>query len=252
MRKKKIDIEKYKEATVSKAVGAEDSNIEEASNSASSFNDDNSKVIKFPAEFIQRMQYEIKKTFKNNDDFLRIAFVSKALSNEKYEPMLYRHFIKIETRENDSKRIAVATDGRRLHVAEISYSIPEGYYSVIVKKDKIIFQEEKIDDNFKYPNYRELIPSENNLKEVCTLDLCETSLTKNLKKNGFFSKQFAKIIKNAEKIINIRYLDDLAKMGWRLYVEEKNGVKKQYGALVFKAGGEKELLALIAPMMDDD
>jgi hypothetical protein len=230
-----------------KASGAENVNISDTSHTIKS-STKNKNVVKFPSELIQRMQYVLKKTSENGDDFLRITFVTKALSYDNYERP-YKQLLAVKNEGKENTRTIIATDGRRLHMAEISYLLPAGYYNVQVKRDAIIFQEEKMDDDFYYPNYEKVYPDEKQIKKVCELDLYETSLTKNIKKNGILSKQFAKLIRTAERTINIRFLDDLAKMSWSLYIMQDS---QNTSALLFKVEGDKKLSALIMPINDED
>jgi hypothetical protein len=229
--------------------GAENVDVSEVQETAKSFtNKSAKKIIKFPEEFIKRTQYEFKKTYRNADDFQRIFFVSRALSNDKDEIRLYKTFVKIETDAASGRTIIVATDGRRLHLAEINIDIPEGHYNIRTKNNVITFQEVlEPADGFNYPDYRKLIIDPEELTKVCDLDLTQTSLTKNLVKTGEISKQFAKIVRRAEKVMNIRFLDDLAKLSWELYIENNKN-----GALHFKLNSEKELLALIMPLDASD
>jgi hypothetical protein len=240
----------YENSSVAaKVSGAENVDINEVQETAKSFNNKSTKkIIKFPEEFIKRTQYDFKKTYGNSDDFQRVFFVSRALSNDKDEMRLFKTFVKIENDIDSGRTIIVATDGRRLHLAEINIDIPEGFYNIRTKNNVITFQEViEPKDGLHYPDYRKLIMSPEELKKVCDLDLTQTGLTKNLVKTGEISKQFAKIVRKAEKVMNIRFLDDLAKLSWELYIENN-----EKGALHFKLNSEKELLALIMPLDADD
>jgi hypothetical protein len=245
MRKSKENI-----SVMNKASGAENINASEApENAANSFGNNNKKIINFPNELIKRMQYEIKKTINTRDDFQRIAFVSKALTTDKHAIRKYESIIKVETDEESGNVTFIATDGRRIHLAQINHFIPEGYYNIMIKGDVITLQEViDSDGEIQYPNYRKIIPGPETLKKICDLNLDQTGLTKNMVKTGKISLEFAKIIKRAKKVMNIRFLDDLAKIDWELYVEEK----REKGPLCFKLNSEKELLAIIMPMNDDD
>jgi hypothetical protein len=162
---------------------------------------------------------------------------------------MYESIIKVETDEESGIVTLIATDGRRLHLAQINHFIPEGYYNIMIKGDTITLQEViDSDGKFQYPNYQKVIPGPESLKKICDLNLDKTGITKNVVKTGKMSREFAKIIKQAKKIINLRYLDDLAKIDWELYVEEK----RERSALYFKLNSDKKLFALIMPMEDDD
>jgi hypothetical protein len=251
MRRKITKMENNKAKVMNRASGAESVDVEETSEAIKPFSkNENEKIIDFPKELIKRMQYEIKKTAFNSDDFTRISFVSKALDYDKYGRR-YKRIVKIEVDSDTGKRAIIGTDGKRLHIAQIDYMLPEGLYNIKIKSDGIIFQEPDPDqdEDMTYPNYKKFLYEDNDLEEVCELDLISTSLTKNVSKNAAISRQFAKVLKKAEKIINIRYLDDLAKLTWKLYVPKKKGPNS---ALVFKIDSEKELLAMIAPMGDDE
>jgi hypothetical protein len=235
---------------MNRASGAEGVNVDETSTAITPFNKDSTeKIIKFPEEFIKIIQYEIKKTYHNSDDFQRISFVSKALSTDNDVSRIYLQLIKVENEKDSEYSTIIATDGRRLHMAQIEQKIPAGYYNIMTKRDTITFQESvNLPDEFHYPNYQKVIPADKDLTKVCDLDLNETSLTKNIVKTGTISRQFAKIVKRAEQVMNIRYLDDLSKRTWELYISKD----ATHPVLCFKTDDEKKILAVVMPMNIDE
>jgi hypothetical protein len=211
--------------------------------------EDEHKLIPFPGTQIKK-QYEMRKSYNTMDDFQRIAFASRALTKEKNSSRLYSTVLKIEYEyeKKDPKLIRcvriIGSDGRRLHVAEISTILPEGFYNVQVRTNVITLQE--YGDDIHFPNWRGVLTSLNKLEEIGECDLNNTSLTKNLTKTGEISKQFAKLIKASNKVLNIRYLDDLEKIVWTAYKETRAN-----GAFVFKLENNKELIAVIMPLEYD-
>jgi hypothetical protein len=207
------------------------------------------KIIQFPGGVVQRTYYEIKRSFKTADDFQRVVFVCKALSTDRHDVRHFKFVVKVEKildiNKNEVSRL-IATDGSRMHIAEIDWSIPPGLYYVNVKKDVITFQEQYPSEDDFYPNWQRLLGEfSKDTKEICSVDLANTSLTKHIVKNGELSRQFATIIRQAGNVINIRYLDDLAKISWKLY---RNANDKKF---IFKLNSDKELIALIMPFSDD-
>jgi hypothetical protein len=146
-------------------------------------------IVKFPDEHIKITQYEFKRN-GNNAEYERICFVAQALGTKSvYDHRSYLDVIHIEPSETNGCKL-VATDGIRLHSAELDYVLPEGNYHVLYN-NKSVKLNGPLTYEIDYPNYRRVLFE--NLKEICTVNLYDTGLGKNYSKNLNMTKEFAKI-----------------------------------------------------------
>jgi hypothetical protein len=195
-------------------------------------------------------QFEMKKSFSNQDDFNRIVFVSKSLQKDKILDVLrvaYKGVIHVE--ENGEKgSIVVGTDGYRLHYAEVGLTLSPGEYKIIVRKDHLSLSGPiKNEEGVMYPDWRKLIKDD--LERCGSIDFHGTSLSRNIFATGLMSKKFYSLIRVTEKIINLRYLDDLSKERWDIYTDSQ---KELNSPLVFKQDLPKPIAAIIMPLFPED
>ena len=108
--------------------------------------------------------------------FSSIAFVTGAISKDEQRYILNH----IEVTKRGLCTVFAATDGRRLHVAEMDpglfdddiETLDPGLYLLIAKTAKFIVIRKTEEINLKYPNWRSIMePYEigDNLAEVCTI-----------------------------------------------------------------------------------
>lgn len=101
------------------------------------------------------MKIEIPKLDKERLDCMR--FVIRARSKESTRYAL--NFVKVE------KGRFIATDGRRLHIAEIDHSYEPGMYEVITCKiNSVVLL--KADDPGRFPEYDDIVPDHKTYFEV--------------------------------------------------------------------------------------
>jgi len=98
---------------------------------------------------------------KYNSDFNSLKWVSKAISKDTDREVIMRINIKGD--------VCAGSDGRRLHIAKMSADYTDGMYKII-KSTKKLFMAHKVDTGDIYPNYIQVIPKWNDLKEIVVQD----------------------------------------------------------------------------------
>jgi hypothetical protein len=137
-------------------------------------------IVPFPNKLDPIAEFHINNYSSTKDDFDRISFVARALSRDKkvIEVSVFKGLIHVEI-EGDRK-LVVATDGRRLHTAEISLDLLPGNYTIRFAKDLIALRGPMKDDYCRYQDWRKVIPE--NSTERAIINFRGTGLSmKNLK-----------------------------------------------------------------------
>jgi hypothetical protein len=137
----------------------------------------------------------------------------------------------------------VATDGSRLHVAEISKKIKSGDYKPHVTKDLITLGDPV--EGVKFPAWPKAIPAEKAVKRG-VINLADTGMGKDRAETEKLSLAFNSFVKQAGEPVNLRYLEDLTKREWAVYCQE--GKRK---AIMLKENGkpdDKSPVAVILPI----
>jgi hypothetical protein len=201
-------------------------------------------VIPFKKEAERPNIIELKKDFRTQDDFNRIVFVSKALQKNLLDYVhAYKGVVHIE-KKTDGGSIIVGTDGFRLHYAEISMELTPGEYKVDVRKNTLYLTGPVKDySEHGYPDWRKLV--KDNIEKQASINFYGTGLTRNTGVTGLMAKKFYSFIQATGKIINLRYLDDLTKANWDIYLDKD---KELNSPVVFRQDLEKTMAALIMPM----
>lgn len=180
--------------------------------------------------------YEIVKGNGTTHDFESTLFVLKALSDDRTRPSMC--MVHAERTRSGSR--LVCTDGRRLHVAEISIRIHEGNYEPVITRTSIILKGPLSDPDF--PNWRKIIPLKTIEKGIVNLE--KAALGKNAGLIGSLSLIHSQVVAKTGEVVNIRYLDDLQKKEWRLLSQEG----KLKPILFQRTEDGKDLIAVIMPM----
>jgi hypothetical protein len=190
-----------------------------------------------PSALIQRKPVGVVISRKENpDDFTRTLFVLKACSNDKtYEYLTVLH---IEPTKKGSRLIA--TDGRRLHVAEISVRIKGGDYRPVITKDAISFGEPV--GGIKFPNWSKVVPGKTRKRGV--INLAHTGMGKDRKETDNLSLAFNTLVKQTGEPVNVRYLEDLTKKEWAVYCQGE----KQKAIVLKESNSEMDTFAVIMPL----
>jgi hypothetical protein len=177
---------------------------------------------------------------RDEEDFKRFEFVMRALDFK--DGRLFKRMVRIE-RDGNGKPIAVGTDGRRLHYAEVENDIPIGnFYPDKIQKSGNIILRRAPDDNEKFPDWRRTIDAEFE-KVDAEINLDGAGLSKDRNKTAKITTALHAILKAALKLINIGYLNDLEKGVHEIFIE-----KRKNGPVKFKLNSQKEISAYIMPM----
>ena len=178
---------------------------------------------------------EIKRTEKQ-DEYDSIAFVCKARLKENKKKS-YTAVVHVEQTMTGSR--LVATDGKRLHVAEIKTRIKNGNYKPVITKYAVSFG--KPVTGVFYPNWNSVIPE--NPRKRLTIDFEKTGLGKDRMLTAFLSKAYSIFVKKTGEVVNLGHLEDLPKTTWTAYKEPG-----KYKPILLKPEGEENKYAVIMPL----
>jgi hypothetical protein len=176
---------------------------------------------------------------ENPIDFERLAFVLKAIAKDPNRP--YCSIIHVEQTKSGSRLIA--SDGRRLHIADTSLKIKNGDYKPLVTKGAVILSipEEPV----QFPNWNAVIPK--NVKQKRVIDLSDAGFGKDQKQTGNMAIALSAFFQKTGETVNLRYLEDLSKKEWAVYCQKEKGK-----ALVMREkGNEDSVFAVIMPIMSE-
>jgi DNA polymerase III sliding clamp (beta) subunit (PCNA family) len=202
---------------------------------------DSAHILDFPKKLSGMAEFHLERNSENQDDFKRILFVSKALVRKSQGIIrTFKTFIHIEI--EDDKKMAIATDGERLHGAVIACDLLPGNYLVKVTGSLIILKG-PLEHEENFPNWRKIVPK--NLNKKTVLNFESAYLSKKKIELAEMSHKMYKLIKTTDKLINLYYLKDLAKRCWSVYLDNDEA---HNAPVVFKQDNEKEIFALIMPL----
>ena len=180
--------------------------------------------------------YEIKR-LDNEEEYGLVVFVCKArLARNKKKP--YTTVLHVEQTIKGSRLIA--TDGKRIHVAEIRTRIKNGNYRPAITKDSVSLGEPL--SGIFYPNWNSVIPE--NPRKRLTLDLEKTGMGKDRKLTASLSEAYSAFVRKTGEVVNLGYLEDLPKTTWTAYKEPG----KLKPILLKPEGDEDNKYAVIMPM----
>jgi hypothetical protein len=154
---------------------------------------------------------------ENPLDFELMSFVVKACDKKGDRPFMA--VVHVEQSKTGSR--IIASDGIRLHAAEISKRIKSGNYKPLVSKDAIALGEAEKEIN--YPEWLKVIPK--NAEKLGVIDLEKSGLGKVREETAKFSIAFNSFVKQTGETINLLYLEDLPKKEWTVYSQD-GGIKK--------------------------
>ncbi|MDR0442144.1 MAG: hypothetical protein LBH44_01895 [Treponema sp.] len=174
------------------------------------------------------------------EDFERMRFVIKAC--DKASDSIYKTVLHVEQTRTGSR--LVATDGLRLHVAEISIKIKSGDYKPYAVKDTISLG--KPLENVQFPSWPKAIPKKTEKRGV--INLKNSGLGKNRKETEKLSLAFNDFVRKTGEPVNLRYLEDLIKSEWAVFCQNEKRkaiiLKEKTG----KADSTNVPLAVIMPI----
>jgi len=146
---------------------------------------------------------------ENPDDFERMFFVIKACARN--GGFMFKNVIHVEQTRTGSR--LVATDGLRLHVAEISKKIKSGDYKPHITKDTISLG--KPLSGIRFPAWAKAIPE--NTEKRGVINLADSGMGRDRKETEKLSIAFNSFVKQVGEPVNLRYLEDLTKREWAIY-----------------------------------
>jgi hypothetical protein len=195
--------------------------------------DSGTALVFFPKDAVT-----IKCSDVNKSDFEKLLFVCKARSSDTKRPHL--SVIHVE-RTHDGSRL-VATDGRRLHVAESGLKIPSGNYRPYVTKDVVSLGVPVPDISF--PNWTKVLPDKPAKK--ADLNLTDTGFGKDVEQAERLSKAFTTFVKKVGVTVNLRFIEDLSKTEWTVY-----GKKEKNKPLMFRKADDPDgAFAVMMPVSE--
>ena len=166
---------------------------------------------------------------RNQEEFEKILFVLRACETHGHRE--FAKVLRVERVGNGSRLIA--TDGRRLHVAEIRSGIKPGDYKPLATKDEVRLGEPIRDTQF--PDWERVVPDDAELKG------CFHPVSFGRRDAKRMGDAFERL--SGEKV-NPKYLADLTKKPWMVYRRKEKGK-----ALLLKEYGTKmKAYAVIMPL----
>jgi hypothetical protein len=179
--------------------------------------------------------YVIKKADVTKEDFERLVFVLKARAKEASRP----HLGVLHVEELPGGSRLVATDGKRLHVGEVRMKLAGGEYLPTVTKNKIRLV---IARGVRFPNWKQVVPEKPVDRGI--IDLSHTGIGRDYDLARGMSTVFRSLIRKTGEAVNIRHLEELPKISWRVLVAHGKG-----GPIMFRQNGAgREAFAVIAPV----
>jgi hypothetical protein len=241
---------KIKEKNIAKKVaGMEDIVAYDAMNNKSIVLDKvknstaDSNIINFSHASDKKREFHVYRRY-DADNYNKVLFVSKALSKDKKEirAALFKSLIHIDIEEN--KKIIIATDGQRMHMAQINVDLLPGDYNVRFDKDCIALIGPMEIVDFVYPTWRKILPSD--VVKKVDINFRNTGLSKRkISELTHMSMRMYSLIKETNKIINLCYLDDLTKDNiWSVCINED----MKNSPVLFKHSINQDMIALIMPI----
>ena len=152
---------------------------------------------------------------KSRANYEKIVFCMKAMGN--VASSLFTRYMHIENTRTGSR--IVCTDGKRLHVANISVRIPAGNYQPELKDNCITFRNPA---DIIFPAWKNVIPEETVFKGTVSLDGL-TAGTKS-ERDEKFSAVYCSFLANAGFSVNMGFLKDLPSAKWNIFAQ--SGRKK--------------------------
>jgi hypothetical protein len=132
----------------------------------------------------------------------------------------------------------IGTDGKRMHVAEVKTPIKPGNYKPVVTKDSISFGNPVADVHF--PNWIDAVPGMVQKRGMINLAAVKGTKTD---KAGRLSAVVRSFRKQTGETVNLDYLEDLPKIEWGVYTQQK-----EHQAFILKPqGNQKGFYAVMVP-----
>ncbi len=178
---------------------------------------------------------EIQKSTTTTADYEGLSFVLKALSTDETRPFMM--VVHIEKRKRGIT--AVATDGKRMHTADLDLDVAPGDYVPLITKASVIL---KPSTGIQFPDWKRVFPKVGT--EITMLDFSSAGIGKKNTQCANMTQQVLKLYEKTHQAVNMQFLDDLSKGPWTVY-----GVGGTSRAVLLKrTEGELERSAVLMPM----
>lgn len=147
---------------------------------------------------------------ENYKDYERIIFCLKAVGKDS-DP-LFTHYLHVENARNGSRLIA--TDGKRLHVSNLSIRIPAGNYQPVVKDYSVTFGKSA---PIIFPNWRNVVPGDAVYKGI--LELGGLGIGSKTERDEKFTDIYSSFLFDTGCNVNVRYIKDLPSASWKIFAK---------------------------------
>jgi len=170
----------------------------------------------------------------NPADFERIVFAVKACSKD----MSGLNVLHVEQTKTGSR--LVASDGTRLHVAEISQKIKGGSYKAVMTKEAVGLSISET--KFRFPNWNDVVPSK--ITKRGFIDLHKAGFENDRDGMEKLAVAISSFARQTGETVNLRYLDDLPKKQWAVYSQDEKGK----AVVLREKGKEYSVYAVMMPL----
>jgi hypothetical protein len=173
---------------------------------------------------------------QNKDEFERILFVLKACN--KQSERAFTTVLHVEQTRTGSR--LVATDGIRLHVAEIGTKIRSGNYKPVVSKDTIRLGAPVRDVEF--PAWTKVVPVRAARRGVINLEAAGVGKARSA--SMAMTRAYNAFVRQSGEKVNPHFLEDLPKRQWVIYCQNE----KRKPLVLKEDGAAMETYAVIMPL----
>ncbi len=148
---------------------------------------------------------------QNYRDYERIMFCIKALGKDS-DPH-FTHFLHVENSRTGSR--VIATDGKRLHVSNLSVRIPAGNYQPVVKEYSISFGSPK---DIGFPVWKNVVPEDADYKGI--LQLGGLNSGSKVERDERFTNIYSSFLFDTGFNVNLGYIKDLPNTSWKIFTKK--------------------------------
>ena len=148
---------------------------------------------------------------QNYKDYERIMFCLKALGNDS-DPA-FTHYLHVENGRTGSRLIA--TDGKRLHFANLSIKIPAGNYQPVIKDYSIYFGTSK---DIAFPAWKNVVPKDADYKGLLQLEGINSG--SKVERDERFTNVYCSFLFDTGFNVNVGYIKDLPIANWKIFTKK--------------------------------
>jgi hypothetical protein len=190
-----------------------------------------------PLVFVRKepVAFQIRRE-EHPEDFERTAFVIRACSQDPRRT----HLTVLHVEQTRTGSRLVATDGMRLHVAEIAVKIPGGDYKPLLTKDTASLGGPVT--GIMFPNWKRVIPE--NTRKRCVINLEDSGRGKKRNQTEGLFQAFTDFLRQTGELVNLRFLEDLTKKKWSVYCQGE----REKAVLLKEEGSRPDIFAVIMPL----